>query len=900
MTVAKTGAVRAMNALSAPAEIVLRDRGIETRRKQAGAVTWYNINPCPACNHEGFQCGVSESRSGDKLIHGVKCFHPHDNPWGKENIEYGEFLERLGAVTHDELRHLRERRRSNSYSGSAPSTPPAPPQPSAPSPANKDALRIRQKRLRDNDAARQWLYARGLDDAVIDNFYLGLSTPYTGRDQTKPTSDALVAPLLTRVGYPAKHFSYHAIPDVTQNPRDKSWAAHENSTYWVTPFAAQRFVIIVEGLKDGWRLWAFLRAAGLLDSYAIISATHGRNLPAEWKNPEWWAHWEHIYCAQDADEAGEKIVWNLRHVIGRSVYRLRVPSCPSHSDADKPGKDWTDWLQAGGTVEQFKSLVASAELLHDAIEEDDGQEYGRLGYAPVDIACAYHKGHLHYTTQTLVRGVELIKNPKTGQETPKVVERLETVIVRSDGEVLSARAMDAPSGTPPDEIVMRLSDGTLIEQRPKPSRYNSWSWRSIKAYTDAKQRKRPTGVRPLTALVRDAYRYLKRTVYLPYEDDYALLAAIVPVTYAQTVFQSVPQLLVVGPPDSGKSTLGTAMTRLCANASVIGQSSAAAIARHIDEARGFVVLDDLESVGKNGRDASQATELLQALKLSYNKETAIKVWVDVSKGNKVEKLNFFGVKMINNTSGVEAILGSRMLRITSGKIPEALRAEFVAGFDVELTASLPRLRDEFHTWTFENVAAIAEAYATMFPTSTDRANEISAPLKVMATFIDDQDLRAGLDRALERTSRGAVDPDSPIDILKEAAKRLLLAGYREISPTHLRLEMQTMVDAHFGKTSTTDIPEWSRTDWIGRQLRALNITDPHAEGRRMRLWGAHLRVYPFSQTFAFEIAPDGVVGPAESVPADAFCRGCGSCAYRTAGCPMMEARLEAEKTRPKH
>ena len=294
-------------------------------------------------------------------------------------------------------------------------------------------------------------------------------------------------------------------------------------------------------------------------------------------------------------------------------------------------------------------------------------------------------------------------------------------------------------------------------------------------------------------------------------------------------------------------------------------------------------------------DAAQATELLQALKLSYNKETAIKVWVDVSKNNKVEKLNFFGVKMINNTSGVESILGSRMLRVTSGKIPEALRADFLSGFDIQMTAALPHLRDELHTWTFENVSAIAEAYATMFPRSADRANEISAPLKVFASFVEDDAMKASLKRALDRSQRGSVEPDSPIDILKEAAARLVLAGYREISPTHLRLEMQTLVDADYGRSSTTEIPEWSRTDWIGRQLRSMNITDPHAEGRRMRLWGAHLRVYPFSSTFMFEVAPDGVVGPSEAVKADAFCKGCAICPYRQVGCPMMEARLQTER-----
>jgi acid phosphatase family membrane protein YuiD len=96
------------------------------------------------------------------------------------------------------------------------------------------------------------------------------------------------------------------------------------------------------------------------------------------------------------------------------------------------------------------------------------------------------------------------------------------------------------------------------------------------------------------------------------------------------------------------------MVRICANAASIGQASAAGVARLIHETKGFVVMDDLESVGtRSGKDASQFNELIQALKLSYNKETSWKIWTDVSRGMRVERLNFFGVKMINNTTGAD-------------------------------------------------------------------------------------------------------------------------------------------------------------------------------------------------------------------------------------------------------
>ncbi len=156
-------------------------------------------------------------------------------------------------------------------------------------------------------------------------------------------------------------------------------------------------------------------------------------------------------------------------------------------------------------------------------------------------------------------------------------------------------------------------------------------------------------------------------------------------------------ILVVGPAGSGKSALGRAMCRICANAVPIGQISAAAIARLIHETKGFVLLDDLESIGKRSKnERPQLNELIQALKVSYNKETSWKIWINVSRGMRQERLNFFGVKMINNTSGTDDILGSRMLKINTRKIPMELSSE-INPHSSSVVQNLDSLRDEPHT-----------------------------------------------------------------------------------------------------------------------------------------------------------------------------------------------------------
>lgn len=86
----------AFERMRAPADEVLALYGIRSRKTTRNGSIWFNLDRCPACGHKGYQCGVSESigRNG-RLVHGVHCFHPQDNPWGKENINYADFLAHL-------------------------------------------------------------------------------------------------------------------------------------------------------------------------------------------------------------------------------------------------------------------------------------------------------------------------------------------------------------------------------------------------------------------------------------------------------------------------------------------------------------------------------------------------------------------------------------------------------------------------------------------------------------------------------------------------------------------------------------------------------------------------------------------------------------------------------------
>jgi hypothetical protein len=262
---------------------------------------------------------------------------------------------------------------------------------------------------------------------------------------------------------------------------------------------------------------------------------------------------------------------------------------------------------------------------------------------------------------------------------------------------------------------------------------------------------------------------------------------------------------------------------------------------------------------------------------------------------RVERLNFFGVKMINNTTGTDSILGSRMLRVQTRIIPEELKA-VLGVFENFEAAALMGLRDELHTWTFENVALIDDTYKRLFPQPTDRATEIAAPLRVLAEIASVESLTLDLAEALNANNRALADPDDPIEVMKEALRRLVREGYKEISTTHVVMEMKTLVDENSDRRFTNEIVKWEDPAWVGRQLRTHDIIDTNSQGARQWPFGKSLRIYPVKEHFLVEVMSDGEETAEYLVrkPTD-FCAGCECCRYRSANCPIMGPRLEAEK-----
>lgn len=479
------------------------------------------------------------------------------------------------------------------------------------------------------------------------------------------------------------------------------------------------------------------------------------------------------------------------------------------------------------------------------IAAGSGQEepLSLLSYRPADINNAYHDGRLYYPTQILVRGAD--------------AEGTQAVVVRSDRTVLRARYSTPLEDSQP---VCRLDDGTLIAGPPKVTRHATWGCESISAYLNG-----APAARDPAALLATSEAHLRGSVWLPRQEDYTLLAVTVAVTYTQAIFDAVPLLLVCGPAGSGKSQLGQAMVEICANAAMIGKASAATIARTIDESRGFVVLDDQENLGKN---RGGFTELGQTIKLSYKKSTAVKDWTD--KGDmKPKRLNFYGVKMINNTSGVDAILLTRMFRIPTRKRPA--HAIAMAPPDTDLQA----LRDDLHTWAFCNVAKIAGAYADLCPSGRAREEEIAAPLRAIARLAGGE-WPARLERALARQNERPSNIHGIHDLLRAAVASLQAEGFHRVAPVHVILKMREIAaDSGIDGACAEISPIW-----VGRLLRENRLVDPSAPEEKRRIAGIQTRILTLASA-----------AKAESIkPPLSFCGSCSECPHAHHGCPILVAK----------
>jgi Protein of unknown function (DUF3631) len=740
--------------------------------------------------------------------------------------------------------------------------------------AGPENLARLESNLRRNQTALKYLHGRGLAADTIRKFHLGLREPCRRTRDGRCVTDVLCYPLLTSTGDVLGKYGCYAIPDVTEGVAKKGgWGRGRPATYYSGPAARKSILLVADDCFDLWVLDQRLTGTGLGDNCVIVAPSHGPSVPSEWKLPAFWSRWSSVYFVQRSDASGDLAARALGRFCAREVLRVCVP--------EGKGRGWTEFFLAGGTSEEFEALVRNASVLSSVATDDlaSTEQSGEFAVNPVNINGAFVNGHLYYPFTVERREMEEVTR-KGRARSARLVTSYVTKVVRSDGAVLDIVRFPAPKGTPHERQVLALTDGTRIEKAPQPSHYATWQLDSIQSFIRATQGRRPAPHRPLKSLLAEVDAHLRRSVWLPYRDDYAVLTLYVALSFVYQVFEAIPLIMVRGEKGTGKSELGDAVSRVSCNATVIGQGSAASLVRLLNEARGLVVLDDLESIGR-ALEGTAFGDVGQMLKLSYKRGTGRKAITD--KNGKTAVFDFYGPKVVNNTRGADPILGSRMLNVQTRRIPDgASRAAFLTGSEPE---ELARLRNELHVWGMAEARLVHERYARLVESRRDRQGEIAAPLRALAELSGDDGIRQSLESALVRwhTRRGRIE--SPAELLKEAIDNCIRGGATEhVSASQLLLELRQLAEENPACSAGQARPAWRRPEWVGHQLLALGARDPRTKVRRARLYGLVTRIYELQQGYVREVLEGSDAGggppPAPRAPF-AFCEEatCGGCPY---------------------
>ena len=333
--------------------------------------------------------------------------------------------------------------------------------------ANLEFMRRRQKHLRQHSSALKWLSKHGLDDNTIQTFRLGLAGSYTDNKKILH-ENALLAPVLQENGTFINQTIYINIPKVTVNPENEAiWVKGSPQTYYADKYEGQAFVIVCDSIWDVWLTHQDLRENKSASNLLLICPTPNSPeiFPEEWKKPEFWQRFESIYLGQQNSAKGEREAVRISQIAGCETRRLRPPI--------QFGATWAEFWRARGTVKEFLRLFADTAIIGTAFSESNGEDHapGRFGYKPVDIGVAFHRGHLYYPVETMVNSLDTVKD-LAGNQIMQLASHKEVVVVRSDRTIHTVREEPAPRGTPSENRILRLTDGTLLSSRPKASVYS--------------------------------------------------------------------------------------------------------------------------------------------------------------------------------------------------------------------------------------------------------------------------------------------------------------------------------------------------------------------------------------------------------------------------------------------
>lgn len=239
----------------------------------------------------------------------------------------------------------------------------------------------------------------------------------------------------------------------------------------------------------------------------------------------------------------------------------------------------------------------------------------------------------------------------------------------------------------------------------------------------------------LTSTFDRLLAHLKRRFHTPDPDTYSVVASFVVMTFAEKAFSTVPYLLLVGPPASGKTSLAEAICELSFEGVLASSITEAALYRVLAAKRRTLVLDEFDM--RSERHAA-------ILKSGY-KEGA---QVYLAEAGTVAGYPCFGPKVIvsNNPILSEAV-SSRTLKVTTTR---GLSVPWVSRRELSMEANEIRgaLQEVVPPWASQLQAKQLDLVGLLnWP---NRLFELASPLAAVAALLDDLQPGPGLCDSIAR------------------------------------------------------------------------------------------------------------------------------------------------------
>lgn len=242
-------------------------------------------------------------------------------------------------------------------------------------------------------------------------------------------------------------------------------------------------------------------------------------------------------------------------------------------------------------------------------------------------------------------------------------------------------------------------------------------------------------------LIRRIEGYIRKFYYTADPSIYKVLSLFIYCTYYYDLFDQVPYLYLNGTKGSGKSLLDSVIELLAFNAKMALSITDAAIFRMLEIEGGTLILDELE--GLTSKVARTGDSVLASiLKGGYSKNGGSIYRVNDQDRSVVDNFNTYGPKVISNINGMDDVIESRCIIITSYpiKLTKDTKMEDPKYYKSNRLDEIRELTSKCALSALQQFKKLHDIYnASLFESDNARASQILTPLLAIAKLCDEKE-----------------------------------------------------------------------------------------------------------------------------------------------------------------